>query len=49
MEYIVDDAKKAEEWLLQNGCKIAERYSDGRVRYFQDQYGVLCHLWEKKE
>jgi len=48
MEYITDDASKAEAWLLENGCKVAEKYPDGKVRYFQDQYGVLFHLWEKK-
>lgn len=47
-EFIVEDALKAEKWLIKNGCKIAERYSNGKVRYFKDRYGLLFHLWEKK-
>jgi predicted enzyme related to lactoylglutathione lyase len=47
-EFIVEDAKAAEEWLLKNGCKIAVRYEDGKPRYFEDRYGLLFHLWEKK-
>jgi predicted enzyme related to lactoylglutathione lyase len=47
-EFIVSDLKKAEEWLTSNGCKIIERYPDGRSRYFQDRYGLVFHLWEKK-
>lgn len=47
-EFIVQDLAEAEQWLLKNDCKIAERYPDGRIRYFEDRYGVLFHLIEKK-
>jgi hypothetical protein len=49
MEFVVDDAKSAEDWLLKNGCKIRSKYDDGRPRYFEDKYGLIFHLWEKKK
>lgn len=49
MEFVVEDAKQAEDWLLKNGCFVRARYDNGKVRYFQDKYGLIFHLWEKKK
>ncbi len=49
MEFVVEDAKAAEEWLLKNECKVRARYEDGKVRYFEDKFGLVFHLWEKKK
>ena len=49
MEFAVEDAIAAEAWLLKNECKVRARYDDGKVRYFEDKFGLIFHLWEKKK